>query len=93
MASINFRLSLAFYHLRYERDQQSKGHTALMSLVAAAVSFCGGFFCMFSTSEEYETALIMERRAQGRYDQPRSRWSAVHVRRRYVDGSQHGATT
>jgi hypothetical protein len=32
---------------------------------------------MFSTSDEYESALIMERRAQGRYDQPRSRWPLV----------------
>jgi hypothetical protein len=32
---------------------------------------------MFSTSDEYETALISERRAQGRYDQQRSRWSLV----------------
>ncbi len=32
---------------------------------------------MFSTSEEYETALITERRAQRRYDQRRSRWPAI----------------
>ncbi len=32
---------------------------------------------MFSTSDEYETALITERRAQGRYDQPRGRWPLV----------------
>jgi hypothetical protein len=32
---------------------------------------------MFSTSDEYERALITERRAQGRYDQPRSRWPLV----------------
>lgn len=32
---------------------------------------------MFSTSEEYETALITERRAQGRYLQRRSRWPAI----------------
>jgi len=32
---------------------------------------------MFSTSEEYETALITERRAQGRYVQRRSRWPAI----------------
>jgi len=32
---------------------------------------------MFSTSEEYETALITERRAQGRYGQRRSRWPAL----------------
>ena len=52
-------------------------HAALMSLEAAAASARGGFACMFSTSDEYETALISERRAQGRYDQPRSRWSLV----------------
>ena len=52
-------------------------HTALMLLEAAAVSARGGFACMFSTSDEYESALITERRAQGRYDQPRSRWPLV----------------
>ena len=46
---------------------------ALMSLEAAAASARGGFACMFSTSDEYETALISERRAQGRYDRPKSR--------------------
>ena len=50
---------------------------ALMSLEAAAASARGGFACMFSTSEEYETALITERRAQGRYDRPKSRWPVV----------------
>lgn len=29
---------------------------------------------MFSTAEEYETALIIERRAQGRYN---SRWPVI----------------
>jgi hypothetical protein len=47
---------------------------ALISLESAAMAARGGFACMFSTSDEYETALISERRAQGRYDQPRSRW-------------------
>jgi hypothetical protein len=51
--------------------------TDLLSLEAAAASARGGFGCMFSTSEEYETALITERRAQGRYDQRRSHWPAV----------------
>jgi len=32
---------------------------------------------MFSTSEEFEMALITERRAQGRYDQRRARWPAI----------------
>ena len=50
---------------------------ALMSLEAAAVSARGGFACMFSNSDEYETALIRERRAQGRYERPRSRWPVL----------------
>ena len=52
-------------------------HAVVMSLEAAAVSARGGFACMFSTSDEYESALITERRAQGRYDRPRSRWPLV----------------
>jgi hypothetical protein len=52
-------------------------HAALMSLEAAAVSARGGFACMFSNSDEYETALITERRAQGRYDRPKSRMPLV----------------
>ena len=46
----------------------------LMSLEAAAVSARGGFACMFSNSDEYETALISERRAQGRYGRNGSHW-------------------
>lgn len=57
------------------RSQNARA--ALMSLEAAAASARGGFACMFSTSDEYEMALITERRAQGRYDRPRSRWPAV----------------
>ena len=49
-------------------------HAALNSLEAAAVSARGGFACMFSTSDEYESALITERRAQGRYVSPRRTW-------------------
>jgi hypothetical protein len=54
-----------------------RSRAALSSLEAAATLARGGFACMFSTSDEYETALITQRRAQGRYDQPRSRWPAV----------------
>ena len=32
---------------------------------------------MFSTSDEYETALITERRAQGRYLKPRPSWPMI----------------
>jgi hypothetical protein len=48
-----------------------------MSLEAAAVTARSGFACLFSSSEEYETALIDQRRAQGRYDQRRTRWPAI----------------
>jgi hypothetical protein len=49
----------------------------LVSLEAAATSARGGFACLFSTSDEYETALISERRAEGRYHRPRSRWPVL----------------
>ncbi len=48
-----------------------------MSLEAAEASARGGFACLFSTSEEFERALITERRAQGRYVQRRMRWPAI----------------
>ena len=51
--------------------------TILMSLERDAASARGGFACLFSTSDEYESALISERRAQGRYDQSRNRWPIV----------------
>lgn len=60
-----------------EPGQRRNPQAALSSLEAAAISARGGFACMFWTSEEYEAALISQRRAQGRYDQPRSRWPAV----------------
>lgn len=46
------------------------------SLEAIAASARNGFACLFSTSDEYEAALIKERRAEGRYRQP-SRWPMV----------------
>lgn len=56
---------------------RQNAQAALMSLEAQAASARGGFACMFSNSDEYETALIAERRAEGRYDRPHSRWPAV----------------
>jgi hypothetical protein len=38
-----------------------------MMLDAAAQATRSGFACMFSTSDEYEAALIAKRRAEGRY--------------------------
>lgn len=54
--------------------------SALSSLEASIASARAGFACLFSTSDEYERALIDERRAQGRYGRhapPPSRWPAV----------------
>ena len=48
-----------------------------MALEAAAVSARGGFACMFSSSDEYESALISERRAQGLYGPQRRNWPVV----------------
>ena len=48
--------------------------SALMMLDDAAQAARSGFACMFSTSDEYETALIKERRAQGRYARPKKPW-------------------
>lgn len=54
--------------------RHNSSHAALMSLEAAAAAARGGFACLFSSSDEYETALISERRAQGRYASRHSRW-------------------
>jgi hypothetical protein len=60
-----------------ESARRRNVQTHLLLLEAAAASARGGFACMFSTSEEYETALISERRAQGRYNPRRGRWPAI----------------
>jgi hypothetical protein len=57
--------------------RSNRSNAALLSLDAAAASARAGFACMFSSSDEYETALITERRAQGRYAPPRRRWPLV----------------
>lgn len=61
-----------------DTTRSPNSQAALMSLEAAAASARGGFACLFSSSDEYETALITERRAQGRYGRPQqSRWPVV----------------
>jgi hypothetical protein len=52
-------------------------NAALVSLENAVAATRSGFACTFSTSDEYETAVIAERRAQGRYDRSRSPWLIV----------------
>jgi hypothetical protein len=57
-----------------EQVRQQHPQAALISLEAAEASTRGGFACLFSTSDEYESALITERRAQGHYDRGQDRW-------------------
>jgi hypothetical protein len=57
--------------------RSNRSNPALIALETAATSARSGFACMFSTSDEYETALITERRAQGRYARPRTNWPMI----------------
>ena len=57
--------------------RSNSSNLALIALETAAASARSGFACMFSTSDEYETALITERRARGRYDRPRTNWPMI----------------
>jgi hypothetical protein len=57
--------------------RSNRSNPALIALESAATSARSGFACMFSTSDEYETALITERRAQGRYARPRTNWPMI----------------
>src|SRR4029077_21235866 len=65
-----FRPIMGSMNARWNRDAQA----ALLSLEADAASARGGFACLFSTSDEYESALITERRAQGRYGRTHTPW-------------------
>jgi hypothetical protein len=60
-----------------DSPRRRNAQAVLMSLEADAISARGGFACMFSSSDEYESALISERRAQGRYHQSRNYWPIV----------------
>ncbi len=56
--AVTLRLPFRRYHSGHEHSPQPSRQAALMSLEAAAASARGGFACLFSTSDEYETALI-----------------------------------
>jgi hypothetical protein len=58
-------------------SRPTRSELALLSLEAAAVAARSGFACMFSTSDEYESALIRERRARGHYNDAARRWPTV----------------
>jgi hypothetical protein len=49
---------------------------SLSSLEEIAVAVRDDFACMFSTADEYQAALIDQRRAEGRYDSP-SHWPMI----------------
>jgi hypothetical protein len=49
------------------RARNRGAQAILMALEADEASARSGFACLFSTADEYETALISQRRAQGRY--------------------------
>jgi hypothetical protein len=61
------------------RSRNRGARAALLSLEADAASARGGFACVFSTADEYETALILERRAQGRYGRSHNPWPLVAI--------------
>jgi hypothetical protein len=59
---------------------KSRNHddqAALLSLEAEASSARSAFACLFSTSDEYERALIAQRRQEGRYGRPHGPWPMV----------------
>ena len=57
----------------------NKNRMHVVSLEADEASARSGFACLFSTSDEYESAVITERRAQGRYGRPRGPWPLLMV--------------
>ena len=57
-----------------EKFSNRGARAAQLSLEADASSARSGFACLFSTSDEYERALITQRRAQGRYGRPHGPW-------------------
>lgn len=65
-----FRPIIGFMNTRRNRGARA----ALLTLEDDAAIARGGFACTFSTSDEYESALISERRAQGRYRRPYRAW-------------------
>ena len=68
--------TILFHPQRHGQQPQRKPRHRL-EVVRGRRGRRGGFACLFSSAEEYETALISERRAQGRYDQPRSLWPVL----------------
>jgi hypothetical protein len=75
--ALDLTFALRMRGLQGSERQIRSTSAALLSLEADAASARGGFACMFSTSDEYETALITERRAQGRYGRSYNPWPVL----------------
>ena len=73
-APLIVRLPFAEQYIGMTTARTRGSNAALASLETAVTATRDGFACMFSTSDEYEAALIAQRRAQGHYDRPRSFW-------------------
>jgi hypothetical protein len=56
---------------------RNSAEAALTSLEAKAAFARSGFACLFSSSDEYERALISRRRAEGRYRRPYQHWPVL----------------
>ena len=74
---VTARLPFRSYHRFHEHSPESRRPSRTAALEDDAAIARGGFACLFSTSDEYESALISERRAQGRYARPNGRWPIV----------------
>ncbi len=69
-APVTIHLPFAPYRLGMSIARPHDSNTDLSALEATAATARAGFACMFSTSDEYESALIAARRAEGRYQAP-----------------------
>jgi hypothetical protein len=72
--NINLLFTIRFQH-SLMRISRRTTHSDLRSLEAAAAVARSGFACIFSSSDEYERALITERRARGRYSARQGSWT------------------
>lgn len=74
---VNYLFTIRSQH-SLMRISRSTMHSDLLSLEAAVAVARSGFACIFSSSDEYERALITERRAQGHYAACSRNWLIVH---------------
>ena len=74
MRTVTCCLPFGFIIHRMIKFRNRGARAALLSLEAEASSARGSFACLFSTADEYERALIRQRREEGRYGRPYGPW-------------------